>query len=60
MSLTAFYGLTWAELIGILGSLSSGTGAIFTAVYAVRKAKRETRAKVEHECLERIERLKRE
>jgi len=52
------YGLTWAEVIGVLSTLGSGTGAVVAAFLAVRRAKRETRAKVEHECLERIAKLR--
>jgi 4-diphosphocytidyl-2C-methyl-D-erythritol kinase len=53
-----YYGLTWAELLGILSSVVSGSGSILVAIYAVRKAKKETRAKVEHECLERITKIR--
>jgi small neutral amino acid transporter SnatA (MarC family) len=54
----ALFGLSTLELLGIIGSVSSGAGGIVAAIYAVRRAKQETRAKVEHECLERIARLR--
>jgi hypothetical protein len=47
----------WAWL-GIFASGGSGVGAIVSAYFAVRRAINETRAQVEHECLERIERLR--
>jgi ABC-type glutathione transport system ATPase component len=53
----AILGLSWGQLLGILGSAGSGLSGVIAAVYAVRRAKQETRAQVEHECLERIERL---
>ena len=51
-------GLSWAETIGIVGAATSGAGSIVASYFAVVRAKKETRATVEHECLERIAELK--
>lgn len=53
----AVFGLSIAQLLGIVGSAASGSLGIVAAIFAVRRAKMETRAQVEHECLERIAQL---
>jgi hypothetical protein len=56
--LASITALNWPEILGILSSLASGSGAVIVMVVAVRKAKRETRAQADRECLDRIERMR--
>jgi hypothetical protein len=51
------WGLSLPEILGIVGSASSGVGAIISAWFAVQQAKKDTRLQVEAECAERMERL---
>jgi hypothetical protein len=45
------------QALAIVGASGSGIGAILSAWFAVRRAKKDTRAQAEAECHERMERL---